>query len=92
MIAIRRAHPGFRMTTWDEIYNNVTTSDSNGVVTQYIKASAKGDSWNEIKVIYNPGNDITVDSTGWTKVFDGNGATSATDGTCKGTAITIFKK
>lgn len=92
LIAIRRAHPGFRMTTWDEIYNNVTTSDSNGVVTQYIKASAKGDSWNEIKVIYNPGNDITVDSTGWTKVFDGNGATSATDGTCKGTAITIFKK
>lgn len=93
LIAIRKAHPGFRMNTWEEINNNVTTSDSNGVVTQYIKAAANGDSWNEIKVIYNPGNDITTDvSGGWTKVFDANGATTATDGTCKGTSITIFKK
>ena len=93
LIKLRKEHPGFRMNTLNEVNENVFMSDSNGVVTQYIKAGNNGDSWNEIKVIYNPGSSYTEDTSGgWTKVFDGGGFTDGGDGNCSGTTMTVFKK
>ncbi len=93
VIKLRKEHPGFRMNTLAEVNSNVSPSNSNGVITNYIKAGSNGDSWNEIKVIYNPNSSsITTDASGWTKVFDSNGFTTGTDGTCNGRSITVFKK
>ncbi len=55
-IALRRAHPGLRMNTWEEIDRNVTTTTPRqGVVMHRIQAGANGDPWSEIIVIMNSG-------------------------------------
>ena len=54
VIALRKAHPGLRLNTWDEINQHVSTSRPRyGVVVHRIDAAANGDSWDEIIVIYN---------------------------------------
>jgi pullulanase len=60
-IALRRAHPGFRMTSWEAVNRNVMTSVPRGdVVVSDIKSAANGDSWTETIVIYNSGNEFTL--------------------------------
>ena len=60
VIAMRKAHPGFRMNTWDEVTNNVTTTlPSSGVVINTISAGNNGDSWSKIIVIMNSANNYT---------------------------------
>jgi pullulanase len=62
VIALRRAHPGFRFNTWEEIDHNVTTNDPRyGVVVTRIDASANNDPWSEIIVIYNSADDFTYE-------------------------------
>jgi len=59
-IALRRAHPSFRMTSWEVVNHNITTSVPRGdVVVNDIKSAATGDSWKAIIVIYNSGNEFT---------------------------------
>ena len=54
MIAMRRAHPGFRMTTKSQIENNVTATWLGDNAFQYdINGAAVGDSWKRIKVVMN---------------------------------------
>lgn len=54
VIALRKAHAGFRMNTWQEINQYVTTTTPRpGVVVNRINAKANGDSWQDIIVIYN---------------------------------------
>jgi pullulanase/glycogen debranching enzyme len=60
VIALRKAHPGLRMNSWDEIDYNVKTSTPRyGVIVHRIKAAANGDSWKEIIVIYNSADSYT---------------------------------
>jgi pullulanase len=62
VIALRKAHPGFRFNTWEEIDQNVTTDDPRyGVVVTRIDASANDDPWSEIIVIYNSADDFTYE-------------------------------
>jgi pullulanase len=53
-IALRKNHPGFRMTSWKQINNNVQTDQPRyGVVVNRINGGANGDDWQNIVVIYN---------------------------------------
>lgn len=54
-ISLRKAHPGFRMTTWDQINGNIKTDETlhSGVVVNRINGQANGDDWKDIIVIYN---------------------------------------
>lgn len=60
VIALRKAHPGLRMNTWDEINNNIKTSTPRyGVVVHHINAAANGDAWKEMIVIDNSADHYT---------------------------------
>jgi pullulanase len=66
-IALRRAHPGFRVTSWEAVNRNITTSVPRGdVVVNDIKSADTGDPWSEIIVIYNSGNEFTFALPGGT--------------------------
>ncbi len=59
VVALRRAHRAFRMTSWEEVNRNIkTTLPRSEVLVNDIKAATSGDSWNEILVIYNSGADF----------------------------------
>jgi pullulanase/glycogen debranching enzyme len=96
MIEMRKAHPAFRMTTKDQIQSNVTTYGKDGAIVVDIKGSAVGDSWSNIKMVINSGNNLTIDGVdGWKKKV--HGVTVSNDGqsgtnTAEGTAVTIWYK
>ena len=54
-IHMRKAHPAFRMTTADQIFDNVTLDDasSDEVVIVNIDGESVGDSWEKIMVVMN---------------------------------------
>lgn len=54
-IALRKNHPGFRLTAWDQVNNTLTTNETlrHGVVVNRINAGPSGDSWQDIIIIYN---------------------------------------
>lgn len=87
IIDIRKNHPGFRMNTYQEVSDNVSTYRDWGgkVIITTINGSANNDSWDQIKVIYNSATDYQFTESGWTKAF-GEGVAN----TCKGTAVTIY--
>jgi pullulanase len=98
LIALRKAHPAFRMSTWQEIDDNVTTSTPRyGVVVNRISGSAKGDPWQELIVILNSADnyDYHLPPGNW-KVAAERSDSSAGHGrpvlgtvTAEGTAVTV---
>lgn len=70
LIALRKAHPAFRMTTADEIARNIVfdkTTEPN-LISYSIKNNANGDEWKEIKVILNGADNdaqVKVDKADW---------------------------
>ncbi len=77
LIALRKAHPAFRMTTADEIAHHINFDISEPNLLGYtITDHANGDEWKEIKIVFN-GRDtdakINIPEGNWTIVaFDGN--------------------
>ena len=55
LIALRKAHPAFRMTTQAQVVENLRfiLPNQDEVVAYIISNSANGDSWKEIMVVYN---------------------------------------
>ncbi|MGB4769811.1 MAG: type I pullulanase [Chitinophagaceae bacterium] len=54
LIAMRRAHPAFRMTDAGQVAQNVKFLDgANNVISYTINGEALGDSWKQILVVYN---------------------------------------
>lgn len=56
LIKLRKTHPAFRMTTSEELAKNIVFDDTKGqnnLISYSIKNNANGDSWKEIKVIFN---------------------------------------
>ncbi|MGL4205387.1 MAG: hypothetical protein ACRCRW_04565, partial [Aeromonadaceae bacterium] len=66
VIAVRKANPALRLTTWEAINQNVTTTTpAAGVVVNYIKSgNNNGTSWPETVVIMNSGNNFTYSLPG----------------------------
>lgn len=55
LIALRKAHPAFRMRTAEEIARNIVfdkTTEPN-LISYSIRNNANGDSWKEIKLVFN---------------------------------------
>lgn len=98
LVALRKNHPGFRMNTWQEITDNVTsTIVSNQVLVTQIDADKNGDSWDEIIVVYNSGSDYIyqLPAGDWQVAIEAENANSTTgtvsgEYVCEGTAVTIF--
>lgn len=99
MITLRATHPALRMTSWNQINQNIqTSSPSSGVLVSQINGSAVGDSWKQVIVIYNSGPDYTVSLPAgtWNLIMsDGNppttsGAAVTGSVVAAGTAVTIL--
>ncbi|MBC2595175.1 pullulanase [Ruficoccus amylovorans] len=100
LISTRRAHPGFRMNTWQEITDNITTySPTSTVLVNHIHGAANNtDSWSEIFVIYNCGlnTTVTLPSGDWHVAIEkadpteGNGRTVSGSIVAEGTAVTVL--
>ena len=78
LIALRKAHPALRMTTAEDIANNIKFDDTAepNLISYSILNNANGDEWGEIKLIFN-GSDtaktVEVDKASWLVVAtDGN--------------------
>ncbi len=98
LIALRKAHPGFRLNTWDEINSWMSSYTDDKVVVNQINADQNGDEWDEILVVYNPGDtyNVSLPAGTWAKVFDISGAVNVPDlsgsAAVEGTAVTVFAK
>lgn len=62
LIALRKEHPAFRMTTADQIakhlvFDKIDSEKNHNLISYTLKDNANGDSWKEIKVIFN-GSDL----------------------------------
>lgn len=58
LIAFRKAHPAFRMTSADDIakhivFDKIDSAKTPNLISYTIKDNANGDEWKEIKVIFN---------------------------------------
>lgn len=80
LIALRKAHPAFRMTTATDIAKNLVFDNENraNVISYSLKNHANGDAWKEIKIVFN-GNDKAVD----VRIPKGNWIIVAYDGKIK---------
>ncbi len=64
LIALRKAHPAFRMTTAEQVREHLTFLEElpPNTVAFRLTGNANGDRWKEIVVIYNPNKEtVTVD-------------------------------
>lgn len=80
LIALRKAHPAFRMTTAADIAKNLIFDNESraNVISYSLKNHANGDAWKEIKIVFN-GNDKAVD----VRIPKGNWTIVAYDGRIK---------
>lgn len=98
LIALRKAHPGLRLRTREEINTRITKNyiiwDRNIVVAE-IDEDHNIKNGPELLVVYNPSSDYNVNLPhgNWRKIFDINGKTNVLGNSkCEGTAVTIFEK
>ncbi|WP_405009463.1 alpha-amylase family glycosyl hydrolase [Kitasatospora sp. NBC_01539] len=94
-IALRKATPALRLTTWDAVRNQMSTQVNGAVVVSSISSSAGAPTGYDTVVVYNPTDSsytTTLPAGSWTKVFGTNGATSATGSVADPLAVTVFRK
>ena len=90
LIALRKAHPAFRMKTAAAINSNITVAASTkNVIRQVINGTAAGDSWKQIVVLHNANNSAVTISlpskSTWYVVVNGTAAGVKTLATLKNT-------
>lgn len=95
LIALRKSHPAFRMSTKEAVANNfeVVKSDGNIVVFK-LKNHANNDPWENIVVIYNANSSQAVinlpqDSTQWNVVVNDKQAGNEVIDTIEGNQVTV---
>lgn len=88
LIALRKAHPAFRMTTAEDIARNIVFDDVKepNLISYSIKNNANGDSWKEIKLVFN-GSDEPRE----VKIPKGNWIVVARDGQISATGLDTAK-
>jgi pullulanase len=80
LIALRKAHPAFRMTTAEEIakhlkFDKIDSSKMPNLISYSLTDHANGDKWKEIKVIFNG-----ADKSQYVNIAKGNWTIIAMDG------------
>lgn len=91
IINIRKLHPAFRMTTAEDVAANLVFDEVNepNLISYSIKNNANGDSWNEIKVVFNgatTAKTIEIPEGEWTIVVKDGKADEGGIGTTAGGA------
>lgn len=84
LIALRKAHPAFRMTTADQIarhivFDKIDPAKTPNLVAYTIRDHANGDSWRDIRVVFNGSADprsIAIPKGNW-KIVAADGRISA---------------
>ena len=100
LITLRKNHRAFRMNTYSEINNSLETyvaENNPNVVISIIDAAKVGDSWKEIRVIYNSGfnYEYQLPAGEWKKVFAAQGRINekvSNSVVCEGTAVTVLAR
>ena len=94
LIALRKAHPAFRMTNAADIAKNIVfdkVTEPN-LISYSIKNNANGDEWKEIKLVFNGSDEpreVKIPKGDWT-VIARDGDLKATGlGTAKGGKMTV---
>jgi len=95
LIALRRAHPAFRLTTADEIARHIVFDkvDGSNLISYSIKGHAGGDEWAEIKLVFNGSaepREVKIPRGTWTVVArDGRIDPDGSLGTLRGGRVTV---
>ena len=98
MIALRKDHAGFRLNTWQEVRDNMTSDQrSASLVVTTINAAANGDTWNKIIVIQNAASEqsVSLPAGNWFVVLEDSNPntvkrTVSGSISAKGTAVTVL--
>lgn len=94
LIALRKAHPAFRMTTAEDIAKNIVfdkVKESN-LISYSIKNNANGDAWKEIKLVFNGSDEVKevkVSKGDWIVVAEDGQIKADGLGTSKGGKVTV---
>lgn len=95
LIKLRKTHPAFRMTTSEELAKNIVFDDTKGqnnLISYSIKNNANGDSWKEIKVIFN-GSDqprtVKIPKAQWIIIAEDGALNAEGLGNSKGGRLTV---
>jgi pullulanase len=97
LVAMRKAHPGFRMNTWAAVRANVKSDQQTyNMVLTTINGAANGDTWRNIMVISNSGGNQTIalPAGTWTVALEKSDPALAERNvtgsvTAEGTALTV---
>lgn len=98
LIALRKAHPAFRMTTADQIakhlvFDKIDSQKQPNLIAYSLVDNANGDEWKEIKVIFNgaaTAQEHKIKKGEWTVIAqDGQIVLDGSLGTIKGGKISI---
>ncbi len=101
VIAIRKQHPAFRMSSWQQVKSNIQSdTPSPGLIVHRIDGAAVHDSWAEILLIYNSaGNtDYPLPAGEWKVAMEksdpdaGNDRIVSAQLQIEGTAVTILHR
>lgn len=97
LIALRKAHPAFRMTSADQIakhivFDNIDSSKTPNLISYSITDNANGDSWKEIKVVFNGASSpqtVNIKKGNWTVIAKDYQINADGLGSSKGGKITL---
>lgn len=98
LTALRKAHPAFRMTSAEDIAKNlvfdkIDSSKTPNLISYSLKNNANGDSWKEIKLVFNGASEaqtVSVPKGNWMIVAaDGKISPSGDLGVTRGGKMTI---
>ncbi len=98
LIALRKAHPAFRMATAEDIakhivFDKIDSEKQPNLISYSLVDNANGDEWKEIKVIFNgaaEAQDVKVKKGNWMIVAqDGKITPDGSLGTSKGGKLTV---
>lgn len=94
LIKLRKEHPAFRMRTAEDIAKNIVFDKVNepNLISYSIKNNANGDSWKEIKLVFNGSDDaktVKVGKGDWTIVAEDGKINADGLGTTRGGNMTV---
>lgn len=95
LIKLRKTHPAFRMSTAEDVAKNLVfdnTDDKSNLISYSLKNNANGDSWKEIKVVFNGSNDpqyIKVPKADWLVVAEDGQLDAEGLGTSRGGRLMV---
>lgn len=94
LIALRKSHPAFRMTTAEDVARHLVfdKTDAPNMISYSLRDHANGDSWKEIKVVFNGSEEprtVSVPKADWTVIADDGHLNAEGLGKSKGGRVTV---